>query len=342
MQLNARATWVVVSARLLRRSSRPAPGSLGLLRSPHGGAHHAIRGALKPKSFKIRSRGLPIGDSIVRHNRIEVFPALPGRNARATNHWHAWVGDKDALERLASCIDDFMAEPRRAYSVEIQDDSQRAATGLTDEQQRQLKVWTETRGQEVDTTMILVHSRIDRGMESGTFLPQDEVLPTLDPRAPMSSLTFQAPKDRTFTHRVDLRLSRVGGVELEVWGPTTWTTAARQQLRDEVKKGVPWWARLRSFGFIPLYAVIAAFVSAGAAWPGSRKVTEHGFAAFSGLVGPTSLLLTAGFVLFARWRLPGFELTAGGDRGFGSRLMDAVVLLLATGALTVALAVVAK
>jgi hypothetical protein len=131
-------------------------------------------------------------------------------------------------------------------------------------------------------------------------------------------------------------------VIFEIWGPTPWTTVARHQLQEEIKKGVPWWAILRSYWCLPLYVLLATIVAGWSAWPGGNHVEEDGLAAFSFVAVAVWLVLICVFVFFAHWRLRGFELTAVGDRAVGSRIMEALLLLVATGALTVLLAGVTK
>ncbi|MEU7926646.1 hypothetical protein [Micromonospora sp. NPDC049801] len=244
------------------------------------------------------------------------------RSFRKRHQWHAWSGEFADLERLGRIVEDLYSTwlKEREYE-EGQTGEVAEATGV------------------INLAGVPGGASVGDGNETYPFVglivededevsgPIFEVLPEVDRRS-VVGLKFVATLRPSERLSVTFARNANEAVIVEVSSRRTgWAKQAYARLADEIEKGVPRWASLRSENSRPRLAILAATATAvfvGLVLPKSSGLeirTSVGAFAFS-LTWPIFYIER-----LHKWIFPGFELVGEGSQSSGSRRLVTLFLL---------------
>ena len=245
------------------------------------------------------------------------------RSFRKRHQWHAWSGEVADLERLGRIVEELHSTwlKEREYEEGQRREAIKEA-GAINVVGDSNHVFISSSDNEVYPFVGLVVE--DEDEVSG---PIFEVLPEVDRRS-VVGLKFVATLWPSERFSVTFARNASEAVVVEVSSQRTgWAKQAYARLADEVEKGVPRWASLRSDNSRVGLAVLAAVATA----------------TFTGLVLPKSngwdVRVAVGILAFSltwpilqiqrlhRWIFPGFELVGEGSQSSGSRRLVTLFLL---------------
>jgi hypothetical protein len=245
------------------------------------------------------------------------------RSFRKRHQWHAWSGEMADLERLGKIVEELNLA--RLRELESEKQQQEGAIHVADA----INI--------VGTRNIVQVFPTDAGLypfvglivedEDEVAGPVSEVLPEVDRRS-VASLKFVAalwPSERL---SVTFLRSTGEAVVIDVVSQRTgWAKQAYARLADEIEKGVPRWAPLRSETSRLLLSFFASAAFGGFFGLVFAKLTPWDI---YWIVGPLAALVALPLVSAQRlhnWIFPGFELQGEGGQSSGTRRLVALSLL---------------
>ncbi|WP_433687015.1 hypothetical protein ACQP0I_25595 [Micromonospora carbonacea] len=250
------------------------------------------------------------------------------RSFRKRYEWHAWSGEMADLGRLGKLVEELHEvrlrelESEARQRIEINSDSEIQSIQV----QGTLNYFQYGPGDgEVYPFVGVVV--VDEDEVAGPIL---DVLPEVDRRS-VESLRFVAALSASERLSVTFVRDASEAVVIDVVSQRTgWAKQAFARLADEIEKGVPRWAALRSdgprFGLSVTAAVVIGLFF-GLVLPKSTAWNERL------AVGTVVFVATWPLVLMNRlhkWLFPGFELLGEGGQSSGTRRLVTLALLVAS------------
>ncbi|MFG3418702.1 hypothetical protein [Micromonospora sp. NPDC048063] len=245
------------------------------------------------------------------------------RSFRKRHQWHAWSGEIADLERLGRIVEELHSTwLKERESEEAQRSAATKEAGAINVVGNSNHVFITSGENEVYPFVGLIAE--DEDEVAG---PISEVLPEVDRRS-VAGLKFVATLWPSERFSVSFARDASEAVVVEVSSQRTgWAKQAYARLADEVEKGVPRWASLRSdnsrFG-LAVFAAAAAATFIGLVLPKSNGWDVRV------AVGGLAFILTWPIFYMQRlhkWIFPGFELLGEGSQSSGSRRLVTLFLL---------------
>jgi hypothetical protein len=254
-----------------------------------------------------------------------------------TAAWEAWRGDRDALRRLCKAIQSFADAELAKELDEIASQSERS------EAREMRERYARDRWAVTATAQEPEYSRTRRG-------PPDEVIDGLDERTVYSfSAHLQAYGRRDVS--VNVGLHRKLGADVRVFGKEPLLVHSLfPEIKAALQRGVPRWCWLRNVNMMFAYSALVALLVGFAFFPYTAAFrSDPNPALWERLLWTGGLAISTGLFLgslvvypLVRRAFPGFEVTAPGGEGSGSRLLYALLALVASAALSLGVALLAE
>ena len=246
--------------------------------------------------------------------------------AKAQSSVYAWSGSPSDLVSLARTLQDALSAVRHAVREELvaADDDDRALYYFDRDAEPQLRVRHRQFEHEETGPVSEMVDRIDWSDVDQLTL-RAEVPPEVFTR-----LVDATPRDE----RCVIRMSWLSGAKVEVFSGTDvgWVERTHTTLAAHLRKGIPWWCRLRLQylgAFLALIAcsVILSFVTEEPSFPSMLG--------FGVLVFP---VISVAHITTKRFLFPGFQIVTGEQASWLQRLVKGTGWVAATFMVSVAAA----